>query len=176
MSLPAFLIESPRLRIRPWEVADRPAFARMARDAEMMRYVTGAPMSEQQIDASLARQAKHMQTVGYCMGAAELRSSGEVIGIIGLQPVDLDPGIDIGWWVRSDHQGLGLASEGAKACQDYLARTQPEARISASIHPDNIASQTLARRLGLTACTGPVPASSIASWRPDIPVLVFRAP
>lgn len=167
-------VETKRLRIRAWTDADRPAFAEMATNPIMMRYITGGEaMTEQQIDAGLARQAHFMNTVGYCMGAAELKSNNRVVGVIGLQPVDKDPDIDIGWWVQPAEQGQGLATEAALALQHFLKTKNPNARIAASIHPDNVASQTVARRLGLTA-SAPVPASSIASWRPDIPVLVFR--
>ncbi len=173
---PEFHIETPRLRIRAWEPQDRAAFAAMATDAELMRYITdGVPMSPEQIDAALARQAAHMRNVGFCMGAAELRTSGEIIGVIGLQPVDKDDAIDIGWWVRREYQRQGFAREAATALVAFMQRHYPEAPITASIHPDNLASQGVARSIGLHAPNRTVPASSIASWRPDIPVLVFRS-
>ncbi len=169
-----FRIDSARLHIRAWQPADRPAFAAMAQDAALMRYISnGVPHSEQAVDTQLARQAGHMARVGYCMGAAVWRDSGEVIGVIGMQPVDRDPDIDLGWWVARAWQGRGLAQEGARAVRDWLRTQQPGARASASIHPENLASQAVARGLGLVP-TGPLPASQIASWRPDTPVLVFR--
>ena len=172
-----FRIETPRLCIRAWRPADRAAFAAMAQDAALMTYVTdGQPMSEGQIDASLERQARNLQQAGYCMGAAEWIESGEVIGVIGLQPLDRDPAIDIGWWVRRDHQGRGLATEAALALQAFLHARDPSAALVATIHPDNLPSQAVARRLGLETDGITVPASRIASWRPDIPVLLFRPP
>ncbi len=173
---PPFLIETARLRIRSWRATDRPAFAAMATDAELMRFITdGVPMSPEQIDAGLARQAAHLREVGLCMGAAELRASGEIIGVIGLQPVDRDEAIDIGWWVRREHQRQGYAREAATGLCAFLQQHYPGTPIAASIHPDNIASQGVARSIGLVAHGPPVPASSIASWRPDTPVLVFRS-
>ncbi len=175
-SAPPFLIETERLRIRAWRPADRPAFAAMATDPELMRFITGGvPMSAAQVDAGLARQAAHMREVGFCMGAAELRATGEIIGVIGLQPVDRDDAIDIGWWVRREHQRQGLAREAATGLCAFMQQHYPGTPISASIHPDNVASQGVARSIGLVASGPPVPASSVASWREDIPVLVFRS-
>lgn len=169
-------IETPRLRIRAWTATDRPAFANMAKDTAMMKYITdGQAMTETQIDASLARQERFMAEVGYCMGAAELKTSGEIVGVIGLQPVDRDPDIDIGWWIRADQQRLGLASEAASALASFVHSNFPGARITASVHPENLASQAVARKIGLVP-SGPVSANQIASWRPDVPVLVFREP
>lgn len=174
--VPEFLIETDRLRIRAWEEQDRPAFAAMATDAELMRYITdGVPMSPEQVDAGLARQAEHMRNVGYCMGAAELLATGEIIGVIGLQPVDRDDAIDIGWWVRKEFQRQGFAKEAALGLCRFMREHHPGALISASIHPDNIASQGVAKSIGLQRPDDTVPASSIASWRPDTPVLVFRS-
>lgn len=171
-----FLVDTPRLRIRPWQADDREAFAAMAQDAAMMRFITGGmPMSEEQVDASLARQSRHMESAGFCMGAAEWKETGVVIGVIGLQPVDCDPAIDIGWWVRGDYQGRGIASEGAAGCLEFLRKHHPEKAVCACIHPKNLGSQAVARKLGLTPDEATVPANSIASWRPDEPVLVFRA-
>ena len=47
----SFCIETPRLVVRPWETADRPAFERFVADTEMMRYMShGRAWDQTRID------------------------------------------------------------------------------------------------------------------------------
>ena len=84
------------------------------------------------------------------------RSSNTVIGSInGKGPPDDHGDFEIGWGLNQDAYGKGYASEAAAAVVQW-AFQQPGVRsVSATIADDNIASQRVARRLGL-ARTGAV--------------------
>ena len=56
----------------------------------------------------------------------------------------------IGWHVRRDLWGQGLATEAALACRDYGFDHLGLERLSALIHPENIASRRVAEKIGMT--------------------------
>src|SRR4051794_13336137 len=95
-----FRIATARLAIRPWEPEDEPAFRRMVMDPEMMLHIShGKPWSEERIAEFFARQRRHLANRGFCLGALTERTSGEVVGLSGLQPMGTTADVEIGWWV-----------------------------------------------------------------------------
>lgn len=76
-----FSIGTDRLEVRPWQPEDRPAFAAMATDPEMMRYMSnGIPMSAAEIDAYFVHQNATLEQNGFCMGALVERATVRMIG------------------------------------------------------------------------------------------------
>ena len=55
----------------------------------------------------------------------------------------------IAWVIGRDFQRQGFASEAARASIAWLHETLGSPTIVASIHPGNVASQVVARRIGL---------------------------
>lgn len=166
-------LETDRLIIRPWRSEDRPAIARMAGDAEMMRYVTrGQTWSDEAIDQMLERQHRHLARHGVCFGATELRSSGEVIGVVGMQQLD-DGEFELGWWIWKDHWGQGYATEAARVFVEYARDVMALKTLVAVIDPPNIASKVVAEKLGLRfECTRS--ACETISRREDEPIAFYR--
>lgn len=145
-----FLIETPRLRIRAWRDEDRPALARMVADPEMMRFITsGRVWREDEIDELVQRQARHLAGYGFCMGPLLLNGTEEVIGIAGLQPLDLDGEVELGWWVWKDHWGKGYATEAGAALVRYGFEMLGLERLVAVIEPGNSASIRVAEKIGM---------------------------
>ncbi|HRQ65994.1 MAG TPA: GNAT family N-acetyltransferase [Xanthomonadaceae bacterium] len=168
----SFRFETSRLTLRPWLADDLPWLMRMAGDAEMMRYITGGrTWSTENADEFLGRQARHMANHGVCMGAANLRGSDEVIGIIGMQPHD-DGQFELGWWVWKDHWGQGYAFEGI---QPFIAHAHKEmglTRLVAVIDPDNAASKRVAEKLGMRfECIKS--ARETVAQREDVPIAYY---
>ena len=88
----------------------------------------------------------------YGLWAMVLKSSGEVVGDCGLtrQSVDGTDEIEIGYHVRRDLWGRGLAPEAAGACRDYgFARLSVD-RLVSLIRPENRPSRRVAEKTGLT--------------------------
>src|SRR5690606_40388866 len=105
----SFEFTTGRLRIRPWQAADRPALERMVHDPDMMRYIThGRTWADDEVDELLERQVRHLRNHGICFGAVELLATGEVIGLVGMQPHD-DGQFVLGWWIWKAHWGRGYA-------------------------------------------------------------------
>lgn len=169
-----FRVDTPRLYIREWQSADRPGLERLTGDAEMMRYITGGEIwGAERIDGMIERQTASLRNTGLCVGAVFLRDTGELVGIAGAQPLDRLDGFDLAWWIWREHWGRGLATEAADAvCRHALRHGIP--RVYACIDPDNHASLSVARKIGMRPA-GRSRADQTASWRPPVDVLLFVA-
>ena len=143
-----FRIDTERLFIRPWTDDDRPAFKALTDNPLVMEHVhRGEPYNASEIDEWFSRQARHMATYGFCMGALVEKASGEVIGVAGTQPLGDD--LEIGWWLASDRWGRGYATEAGAAAMDYVLNHLQRPRAIAIIHPTNEPSKRVAARLGM---------------------------
>jgi RimJ/RimL family protein N-acetyltransferase len=60
------------------------------------------------------------------------------------------PMAEVAWVVGTAHQGQGLAREGAAAMTDWLVSLGVR-RLVAHVHPEHLASATVARSLGMVA-------------------------
>ncbi len=80
--------------------------------------------------------------------AVERKGEPGVIGMISLTLDGLGVEGDLGWWIAGPHQGLGYASEAASVLIDF-ARAMGVARLTAGALPENLASQSVARRIGM---------------------------
>lgn len=168
----SFAFQTQRLSIIPWTAQDRPGLERMARDPEMMRHITqGRIFSDARIDEFLERQARHLANHGVCFGAAKLHDSGEVIGLIGMQPHD-DGQFELGWWIWKDYWSQGYATE---AIQPFIAHARDAMglkRLVAVIDPPNIASCRVAEKLGMRfECIKS--ARETVATRDDVPIAYY---
>lgn len=168
----SFEFVTERLRIRPWRAADRSALVRMVLDAEMMRYITrGRTWADEDVDEILERQARHLKNHGICFGAVELLTTGEVIGLVGMQPHD-DGQFELGWWIWKEHWGAGFATEAARAFVAHARDIMGLERLVAVIDPPNAASIKVAERLGMTfECIKS--AHETMARREDIPIAYY---
>jgi [ribosomal protein S5]-alanine N-acetyltransferase len=168
----SFEFITERLRIRPWQAADRPALERMVRDPDMMRYITqGRTWADEEVDEILERQARHLKNHGVCFGAVELLATGEVIGLVGLQPHD-DGEFELGWWIWKEHWGRGYATEAARPFIAHASDVMGLERLVAVIDPPNTASIKVAEHLGMSfECVKS--ANETIAKRPDIPIAYY---
>lgn len=117
-----FCLSTERLQLREWRDEDIAPFSLMNADAEVMRYFPRV-MSKQQSEQSVERFRKHQKDHGFAFWPAVLKNSGEFIGFIGLQnapeSVPCAPAVEIGWRLRKEYWGQGLAPEGARAVLAY---------------------------------------------------------
>lgn len=168
----AFRFETERLVIRPWSPEDRDALARMAGDAVMMRYVTdGEVWSDQRVDELMARIETHLGKHGICFAAIEQKSTGEVVGLSGLQQLD-DGNFELGWWVWKDYWGQGFALEGTQPFVTHARENMGLDRLVAVIEPENTASKRVAEKLGMHfECMKS--AQQTMAVRPDRPIAYY---
>ena len=144
-------IETARLLLRPLVDDDSAALAAMNADPLVMRYL-GGPQTREVSDATIARARAHWEAHGFGRLAIEERSSGENLGWVTLEVVDL-PGftddVEIGWRLARSHWGRGIATEAARAVLDRAFESLSLVRILAIADPRNAGSLGVMRKLGM---------------------------
>jgi RimJ/RimL family protein N-acetyltransferase len=143
-------LETERLNLRPWRADDFEAFAAMNADADVQRYLSGAPLSRGDAWRSLAASVGQWTLRGYGTWAVERKADGAMLGKVGIIHPEGWPGIEVGWTLAKQAWGHGYATEAARASIDYAFITLPLDRVISIIHPQNIASQKVATRVGET--------------------------
>ncbi|MBN9309344.1 GNAT family N-acetyltransferase [Devosia sp.] len=150
-------LETERLTLRSWEERDRAPLASILGDPEVRRFYPSALTPEQagaQLDFAMERQA----AVGVHFGAAELRSTGRLVGLIGLAWIpdetrDAIPGrpaVEIGWQFDKSLWGQGLAPEGARAWLEHGFDALGLSEIVAFTFRGNLPSQRVMTKIGMT--------------------------
>jgi RimJ/RimL family protein N-acetyltransferase len=144
-----------RLIARDWRTADAPgAFAIYGRD-EVMRWLgphprVAVPSLEQmrvRLDAMAERAAIEPD---YGLWPLQLRSSGELVGTVLLQPLPASEQVEIGWHLNPDYWGRGYATEAARGALALAFGARGLDRVVAVVDPDNVRSLAVCRRLGMT--------------------------
>jgi len=78
------------------------------------------------------------------------RDTNLVVGSITMKgPPDAQGDVEIGWGVNADHRRRGYAFEAAVGVMRWAAGQPRVRQFSATIPKDNVASQSLAHKLGL---------------------------
>lgn len=100
----------------------------------------------------LKRQMRRYELHGAGLCAIELRSTGELVGQCGLiyQWVDHIPKWEVGYHFIRRFWGQGYATEAAAACRDFCFENEMAETLISLIHPDNLRSQAVAGRCGMT--------------------------
>jgi ribosomal-protein-alanine N-acetyltransferase len=108
------ILKTSRLILREFRPDDADALALVLSDAETMRFYP-APYERTGVEEWIARNLLRYAEHGYGLWGMILKSSNELIGDCGLtvQEVDGIGEIEIGYHVRRDLWGQGLATEAA---------------------------------------------------------------
>ena len=144
-------METPRLILREFILEDTDALSRILSDPETMRHYPAA-LDRAGVQAWIERNRSRYERDGHGLWAMILKGSGELIGDCGITMQEVE-GVsyrEIGYHVRRDLWGQGLAAEAARACRDYgFFRLRADQLISI-IRPDNVASRRVAEKNGMT--------------------------
>jgi len=147
MDLEMLRIETERLILRPTRAEDFDGWAALMADPESARHIGG-----QQPRAVAWRGFLSMAGAwaiqGYGMFSVIEKSSGRWIGRLGPWQPDGWPGTEVAWGLLRDAWGKGYAPEGAAAAIDWAFEHLGWAEVIHTIAPDNVASQSVARKLG----------------------------
>lgn len=141
-------IESPRLILRQFRDEDWRAMHEHYADVECTRFTFGRPLDESQSWRAVASMAGHWVLRGYGPYALEEKSSGEVLGTVGLWYPHEWPEPEIKWALIRRHWGKGYASEAVRAVQAMARERLPGPPLISFIHGENAASIRLALAVG----------------------------
>lgn len=149
-SSPLPTLETPRARLRPLGASDVPALFAIFSDPETMRYWSSPAMRDPVEAEALLRDIQAQAETGalFQWGIAR-RDDDLVIGTCTLHRIDrTHRRAELGYALRRDHWGRGLAHEVLSVLLDHAFRTLGLHRIEADIDPRNAASIRSVERLG----------------------------
>lgn len=147
-------IETSRLILRGRTVADFPAFATIWASPDVARFTTIHPLKEEDAWVKFARMEGLWALTGYGFWLVEEKSTGAVIGEIGLADFkrDISPSLagmpEYGWVLAAQAQGKGYATEAVGAALDWGERKFPDRTFCCIIDPANAPSVKVAEAHG----------------------------
>lgn len=150
------IIETERLILRPFESRDLAPCAEMNADPHTMRYFE-RPLTPAETEAAITRYRRGLSDHKFGFIVAELEATADFVGIIGLAPIGDatravipgNPEIEIGWRLRSQYWGLGLAPEGATACLQFAWDKLELNELVAITYEGNQPSRRVMEKIGM---------------------------
>lgn len=142
-------LETERLILRAWSLADVEPFAEMCADEQLMRYVGGV-MDRTNAWRRMAVYVGHWALRGYGTWALEHTATGDLVGYCGIYDPDAWPEREINWGLRRAYLGKGYVSEAARGVRDHAYDQLGFSTITSCIDLDNAPSIGVATRLGCT--------------------------
>ncbi len=143
------VLRTDRLVLRAFTRDDFEPFAQIVSDPEVVQYLdAGAPISREECWRGMALFIGHWHLRGYGWWAVEDRRSRDFLGRIGLYNPEGWPGIEIGWLLRRDKWGAGLATEGATAALTFAFDVVGATHVISLIDVRNTRSIRVAEKIG----------------------------
>lgn len=147
-------ILTERLCLRAHCERDHGAATRIWQHPQVYAFITGSPLSPQDVWMRMLRYGGLWDMLGYGYWALEERSTGSYIGQLGF--ADFKRGLvgfdgrypEAGWVLHPGAAGKGYATEGMRAACAWLDEQPGLARSFCIISPDNVRSESVASKLG----------------------------
>ena len=146
-------INTKRLALRAMRPEDFDRFAEIWTQDEVVRHITGVPLSRAEAWERFLRNAGHWQMTGFGQWAIAEQATRAMIGQVGFffgtarYGEDFDAFPEAGWVLAGEAQGQGYGREAVQAAHEWFDRVIPGPLV-ARVTAQNAASMTLARRLG----------------------------
>jgi RimJ/RimL family protein N-acetyltransferase len=101
--------------------------------------------------AWIDRQFERYAQDGFGLWIVEDRATGEFLGTVGpaLQTVESVDEVEIGWHVRPERKGQGIAPEAGAASRDWVFANLDVDHVISLILPENVPSARVAEKLGM---------------------------
>ncbi|MGZ4147583.1 MAG: GNAT family N-acetyltransferase [Actinomycetota bacterium] len=144
-------LETERLVLRPLTLDDVDALERVLGDPETMRWYP-APLDRDGVVRWIEKQHERYERDGFGLLAVEERTTGELLGDCGptIQFVEREPHVELGWHIRRDRWGEGIATEGGVVCRDWCWANLDADHLISLVRPENRQSWRVAEKLGMT--------------------------
>jgi len=147
-------IETERLILRPHRLSDFEAFAAIWADPDVVRFITGTPISRENSWGRMLRVRGMWHLMDFGFLAIEEKATGDLLGEAGFQDMrremmpSIEGTLETGWALIPSAQGKGYAYEAVSAMIGWAEQRHPERQMTCIICPDNEPSLRLAGRLG----------------------------
>jgi RimJ/RimL family protein N-acetyltransferase len=145
-------VETARLLLREFCEEDAEAFYELHRDPAVTRFTGDGPITDVAHARTIlcAFPIADYRKYGFGRWACVLKASGQVIGFAGLKYLDDLEEVDVGYRLRPEHWGVGLATEATRAVLRYGFEQLRLAQIIGLVDPANLASVRVLEKAGLT--------------------------
>lgn len=145
---PDYFLRSARLGFRCWSRDDLPLALALWGDHRVTQFI-GGPFSPEQIEHRLTKENDMLQEHHFQYWPVFLLSDGQHVGCAGLRPYRPAEKIhELGFHLRPEFWGQGLAEEAARAVMAYAFETLNAKALSAGHHPANASSRHILEKLG----------------------------
>lgn len=161
----ALVLETDRLKLRPFTEDDIDIANEVLTDSETMKYVTGEPLTEGQVAAEMHLVTRRGAGGRLGIWCAELKDTGEKIGdgVLTPIPIELDDTdwmslvpdayppdqIEVGYLLKRSAWGRGYATEICKRLLRFAFEQTKLDVVVACTDPENAASQHVLRKSGM---------------------------
>ncbi len=156
-------VETPRLLLRLPQETDAGPFVIIHQDPEVLEKkqvtLTAPPGGIEVGVRNVNRMLEHWHVQGYGQWAVVEKSSGQVIGCVGLYHPEEWPGVDLNWIFHRQRWGQGFATEASLAALQWVWQSTDINHIISLIAPANLRSIRVATKVGEVfehAATDPV--------------------
>ena len=145
------MIETDRLQLRPMRIEDVEPLLAVFGDLAVMAAFGVPPFDREAMEQWVQRNLNHQAAHGYGLYAVILKANGLVIGDCGLERLEDEdvPTAELGYDLRRDHWGQGLATQAAAAVRDYAFGQLALPRLVSLIRQGNAASRRVAEKIGM---------------------------
>lgn len=157
------------LRLEPLATTHAAEMEHVLSDAGLYEFIGGSPPTRDALEARYARQVAGPSDGVYAWHTwvVRLEDDDRAVGYV-QATVHGDEGLaELAWVIGSPWQGRGLASDAAAVVLQFVVASGV-ARVIAHVHPDHVASQRVAARLGLVATARTVDGEVEWESRPGI--------
>ncbi|MES2993263.1 MAG: GNAT family N-acetyltransferase [Pseudomonadota bacterium] len=151
-------LTTSRLRLEPLEPGHLAGLNEMNADPEVMRHLAaGRPETIDETRAIIERVRQRWAEFGYSWWAFVEHETQQLVGAGAIQNLrregtalpDPTCPLEIGWRLRRERWGRGLAVEAARAMGDFAFKTLDAPELLSVCDPANTASANVMKRLGM---------------------------
>jgi RimJ/RimL family protein N-acetyltransferase len=150
LTMPQVTLETTRLLLRQPVSSDAAPLMVIHQDPDVIKYVLiGNPAAG--ITAawrSIAIMAGHWALRGYGQWTVIEKADQTIVGRVGLWNPEGWPGVELGWVIRRERWGHGLATEAAAAALHWTWNYVETDHVISLIQPGNARSIRVAEKLG----------------------------
>ena len=148
-----YLFTSSRLGFRTWTSNDIEEMCLLNSDIDVMKFFPSLPSKKQTLDF-ISRMQDQFSEKGFCYFPVDDLKTNRFIGFIGLSTQNFKsnftPCVDIGWRLKKEYWGKGLATEGAKECLEFAKNNLKLQSIYAMASKINLRSVMVMEKIGMS--------------------------
>ena len=140
-----------RLLLRGFTPDDAEPLQAILAEPDVLRYFPRSePWPLEKVERWLAEHWRHWLEHGFGWWAVSRRNDEQLLGWCGLGMLDETGEVEVKYLLRPASWGQGLATEAARQSLGYAFGEAGLSLVIGLTHPDNIASQRVLQKIGLT--------------------------